>query len=144
VAAQRSDAREAAVEGLPLVLVVEDDYLAASFIEEALRDGGYQCAVVASGEEAITLFQSGSEGYLALATDINLHGEMDGWEVAQRVRQISPEFPVVYMTGAAADEWPSKGVPKSILLSKPFAPAQLVGALSQLLNAGSPPASPDE
>ena len=42
------------------------------------------------------------------------------------------------MTGAAADEWASEGVPNSILLNKPFAPAQLVTAVSQLLNAGSP------
>ena len=44
----------------------------------------------------------------------------------------------VYMTGAAADDWASEGVPNSILLKKPFAPAQLVTAVSQLLNAGSP------
>jgi hypothetical protein len=41
------------------------------------------------------------------------------------------------MTGAAAEEWPSKGVPNSILLTKPFPPAQLVTAVSQLLNANS-------
>ena len=37
------------------------------------------------------------------------------------------------MTGAAADDWSSEGVPNSILLKKPFAPAQLVTAVSQLL-----------
>jgi len=42
------------------------------------------------------------------------------------------------MTGAAADDWGSEGVPNSILLKKPFAPAQLVTAVSQLVNAGSP------
>jgi hypothetical protein len=46
--------------------------------------------------------------------------------------------PVVYMTGASADQWTSQGVPNSILLQKPFAPAQLMTAVSQLLNA--PPA----
>ena len=55
-------------------------------------------------------------------------------------REIDPAFPIVYMTGAAADDWPSKGVPNSILLNKPFAPAQLVTAVSQLLNAGTPQA----
>jgi hypothetical protein len=40
------------------------------------------------------------------------------------------------MTGLATDEWSSRGVPNSILLQKPFAPAQLVTAVSQLLNAG--------
>jgi hypothetical protein len=47
-----------------------------------------------------------------------------------------PGFPIIYITGGAADEWPSHGVPKSILLAKPFAPAQLVAAVSQLLNIG--------
>jgi hypothetical protein len=42
------------------------------------------------------------------------------------------------MTGAAADAWTAQGVPNSILLQKPFAPAQLVTAVSQLLNAMPP------
>jgi hypothetical protein len=32
----------------------------------------------------------------------------------------------------------NQGVPNSILLTKPFAPAQLVTAVAQLLNTGSP------
>jgi hypothetical protein len=32
----------------------------------------------------------------------------------------------------------SHGVPNSILLTKPFAPAQLITALSNLLNTGTP------
>jgi DNA-binding response OmpR family regulator len=126
---------------LPTVLVVEDDYLAVTFIEDALRDAGFEFDSAASGEEAITLFQGGNEKYRALATDINLLGPMDGWEVARRVRELSSDFPVVYMTAADAEEWTSKGVPKSILLCKPFAAAQLVTAVSRLLNAGDPPAS---
>jgi hypothetical protein len=45
---------------------------------------------------------------------------------------------VVYITAANADEWASQGVPNSILMTKPFAPAQLVTAISNLLNAGTP------
>jgi hypothetical protein len=37
-----------------------------------------------------------------------------------------------------------QGVPNSLLLAKPFAPAQLVTAISQLLNAGAPPLAPTE
>jgi hypothetical protein len=50
-------------------------------------------------------------------TDIVLRGRIDGWEVAKRARQIDPEFPVIDMSGAAAAEWPFKGVPNSIMLS---------------------------
>ena len=42
------------------------------------------------------------------------------------------------MSGAHAADWASKGVPNSIMLEKPFAPAQLVTAVATLLNAGTP------
>jgi DNA-binding response OmpR family regulator len=69
---------------------------------------------------------------------VSLKGTLSGWEVAKQIREIAADFPVVYMTGADADQWTSHGVPKSILLQKPFAPAQLVTAVSQLLNAVPP------
>ena len=43
-----------------------------------------------------------------------------------------------HWTGASADEYASNGVPNSILLTKPFAPAQLLTAVSNLLNTGPP------
>jgi hypothetical protein len=49
-------------------------------------------------------------------------------------REIDPDFSVVYMSGQYGDDWASKSVPNSIMLAKPFAPAQLVTAVSQLLN----------
>ena len=55
----------------------------------------------------------------------------------RRARAINPDLPVVYITGANADEWAVQGVPNSILLTKPFAPAQLVTAVSHLLNTGT-------
>jgi CheY-like chemotaxis protein len=121
---------------LPTILVVEDDQLVQGMVEESLADGGFDVVIAASGEEAVALLKSTS--YRALVTDINLPGKTDGWEIARLAREIVATLPVVYMTGAAGDEWASKGVPESILLTKPFAPAQLVTAVSQLLNAGGP------
>jgi CheY-like chemotaxis protein len=125
---------------LPLILVVEDDPLIQELIEDTLRDGGFEIAVTTSGEEAVALLKEHKAKYRALVTDINLQREMDGWEVAQHAREIDPAFPVVYMSGAAAADWASKGVPNSIILPKPFAPAQLLTAISNLLNSGTPTA----
>jgi CheY-like chemotaxis protein len=127
---------------LLVVLVVEDDPLIQTLIDEALCDGGYEPAIVASGEEAVTLLQGYPQNYRALVSDINLKGTMDGWDVARQAREIDPNFPIVYMSGAAAEQWASHGVPNSILLTKPFAPAQLVTAISQLLNAFGQPIAP--
>ncbi|MFZ5714908.1 MAG: response regulator transcription factor [Bradyrhizobium sp.] len=127
---------------LPLILVIEDEDAILAVVEDALAEGGFQIATAKTGEEAIALLKGGLVPYRALVTDVNLPGDRDGWEVARAAREIDPHFPVVYMTGGAADKWPVLGVPNSILLQKPFAPAQVVAAVSQLLNAGSQQAGP--
>jgi len=127
------------VSELPVILVVEDEELLRTLVEETLGDGGFESVIAMSGEEAVTLLRENKGRYRVLVTDINLEGKMDGWEVAQHAREIEPEFPVVYMSGAAAADWTSKGVPHSIMLAKPFAPAQLLTAVSNLLNSGTPP-----
>jgi CheY-like chemotaxis protein len=120
----------------PVVLVVEDEWLLHAPIEEALVTGGFEPVFVGSGEEASALLRSVSN-YSALVTDVSLRHEMRGWELATLAREINPELPVVYMTAASAAEWAAHGVPNSILLQKPFAPAQLVTAVSQLLRGAS-------
>jgi CheY-like chemotaxis protein len=128
---------EAALDEALVVLVVEDDQTIQSIVEEALSDGGFEPAIAASGEEALTLL--GGSKYRVLVIDIKLGKDrIRGWDVARRARAINPDLPVVYITGANADEWAAQGVPNSILLTKPFAPAQLVTAVSQLLNTESP------
>ena len=130
------------MEELLVILIIEDDQQIQGIVEEALTEAGFETAITASGEEAVTLLRGNRTNYRALVTDVNLRGTMGGWEVAKRAREIDPAFPIIYMTGASAGQWAAKGVPNSILLTKPFAPAQLVTALSQLLNAGSSPTAP--
>jgi DNA-binding response OmpR family regulator len=133
-----SDAGANMAEQQPLILVVEDEYPLQAVVEEALIEAGFTTDILSSAEEALTLFKSGVKEYRALVADVNLRGSLSGWDLARQVREREPTFSVVYMTGAAADDWASQGVPNSILLQKPFAPAQLVTAISQLLNQVRP------
>ena len=127
------------MENQIVVLVVEDDQLVQGFVEDCLSEGGFEALIASSGENAVELLDAAKGKYRALVTDINLSpGKIDGWDVARHAREIDPNFPVVYMSGKDADEWASKGVPNSIMLAKPFAPAQLVTAVSHLLNASPP------
>lgn len=122
-----------------VILVVEDEALIQELVDSALSEGGFGSQIVSSGDEAVELLQGdNADVYRALITDINLSGPLTGWDVAKRARELHPDLPVIYMTGAAADQWPSLGVPNSILLQKPFAPAQIVTAVSQLLNQVPP------
>jgi DNA-binding response OmpR family regulator len=129
------------LENLPIILVVEDDQLLQRVVEETLADGGFEIVVAASGENAVELLDTADGKYRALVTDVNLgRDRMNGWDVARRAREIDSNFPVVYMSGDSAEDWSSRGVPDSIMLSKPFAPAQLVTAVSQVLNRVPPAA----
>jgi CheY-like chemotaxis protein len=73
----------------------------------------------------------------AVVTDVDLNREITGWDIARRARELYPDIPIVYMTGANADEWTAMGVPESVLIAKPFVPAQMVTAVSHLLNAAT-------
>jgi DNA-binding response OmpR family regulator len=125
------------MQGLPTILVVEDDHLTQSVVEEALKEGGFEVVMASSGEHAAKLLDNAGGKYRALVTDINLgRNSREGWEVARHAREIDPAFAVVYMSGDSTEDWASKGVPNSIMLAKPFALAQLVTAVAQLLNGG--------
>src|SRR5215475_1339441 len=109
----------------PMILVVEDDEVIQALVEHALTEGGFDTETARAGEEAVTLLK-GRFVYRAVVVDINLVGRRNGWEVARAAREIDPQFPVVYMSGVTADQWTIHGVPESMMLPSPFAPAQLI------------------
>ena len=116
-----------------LLFLVEDEELVLITVETALQDAGYAVRSAREGQEAMSLLEAEGEEFSALITDVNL-GDVDGWQVARRARELRPKLPVVYVTGDSAHQWASQGVPHSVLVEKPFAPAQIVTAVSNLLN----------
>jgi DNA-binding response OmpR family regulator len=122
------------LENSILVLVVEDEPMIQSVVREALEEGGFDVEVAPSGEQAKKLLED-PERFRAVLTDINLgRDRMDGWDVGRLAREADPNLPVIYMTGDSAADWAARGVPNSLLITKPFAPSQVVAAIAQLLN----------
>jgi DNA-binding response OmpR family regulator len=121
------------------VLVVEDEYFILADLEETLIDAGFAVRIASSGEDALTLFIGDTVAYKALVTDVGLRGSVSGWDLARRIREREPAFPIVYVTSVPGGEWASQGVPNSILISKPFGRARLVTAVANLLDIGTPP-----
>lgn len=118
----------------PTILYVEDDTLVAMTAVEIFKDGGYAVVHVSTGQAALAALDSAPEQFAALVTDIRLPGGIDGWMIAEQARELQPSTPVIYVSGDSAADWPSKGVPGSIMLQKPYAEAQLIGAVTTLLN----------
>jgi len=121
------------------VLVVEDETLIRAVLQEALEDAGYSARFADSAAQAFDALEDQDETFAAVLTDIRLTGGGTGWDVARRARELNPSMPVVYLTGDSAGDWASLGVPNSILVTKPFALAQITTAISHLLNVDSSP-----
>lgn len=117
----------------PVLLLAEDEILVADLIESALDDAGYQVVLVENGAAALAWLAS-APPFAGLITDIRMGAGPDGWALARKAREMRPDLPVVYMSGDSEAEWTSHGVPMSVLVAKPFAPAQIVTAISGLLN----------
>ena len=118
------------------VLIVEDEALILTLAEDSLKEAGYAVSLASRGSEALQMLDAKGAAYRALVTDIDLQDQIPGWELARHAREKDPTIAIVFITGGGTNEWASRGVPNSVLLTKPFAPAQLVTAVSQLLNQG--------
>lgn len=122
------------------VLIAEDEVLIASMIEAVLAEEGLDTKVVNTGGEAVVALREKPSEYQVLVTDIRLGSSPDGWEVAHVAREGNPAIGIIYITGDSMDQWRAHGVPESVLISKPFVPAQIITGVMTLLNA-VPPAS---
>lgn len=83
------------------ILLVEDEAILALQIKETLRQMGYAItAICASGDSAIESVTSDRPDLILL--DINIQGEIDGIEVASRIRG-RDEIPIIFMTAHSED-----------------------------------------
>jgi CheY-like chemotaxis protein len=101
-------------------------------LELPAKVAGFEVFEAGDGHEAVA--QCAENDLDLLFTDIQLPGEIDGWEIAKRCRQSLPMLPVVYATAVAQDE--SRAVPGSVLFRKPDTPDQLVGIVQTFTRQG--------
>jgi len=76
------------------ILVIDDDVLLARLIEHSLSQAGMEVSKVYTGYEGISLVRKQQPDLVIL--DIVLP-DIDGWEVLQRIRQIS-KVPILMLT----------------------------------------------
>ena len=117
----------------PIILLVEDDTLISLVAHDALEAGGFSVVVARAGSEAFEILDARSGELSGVVTDIRLGGGPNGWVVARHAREARPDVPIVYTTSDGAAEWPVQGVPNSVLVQKPYAPMQLLTAISSLI-----------
>jgi CheY-like chemotaxis protein len=116
------------------ILIVEDEALIASYIEEVLGESGFRIAgIAASGPEALSLAAEAKPS-LALV-DIRLTGPIDGIELACLLRQ-KFELRSIFLSGLVDRETSKRAEAAQPLgfLAKPFRPSQVFKAIERALS----------
>jgi ATP-dependent Lon protease len=80
------------------ILVVDDEEIARSNMEYILRKDGYQVESAANGAEALERFKN--QNFDLVLTDLKME-KMDGLQLLEAVKQISPNTELVMITGFA-------------------------------------------
>jgi CheY-like chemotaxis protein len=98
------------------VLVVEDEALTRLDLAETLRSADYEVLEAGNAREALGYLQSGKPVDVVI-TDIELGGDLTGWDVAEKFRAARSDIPIVYTSGNPADH--GRKVPGSLFFGKP-------------------------
>ena len=100
------------------VLVVDQDRFVLETTCEQLSRRGFLCHSASSADDAIDHLSGRRSALSGLITNINLPGDISGWEIARIVRQKNPEACVGYLSASGHRDWAVNGVPGSVLITR--------------------------
>jgi len=110
------------------VLVVDDDRAIRGFVAEVLEDEGYEVRTAGNGCEALEVSRIWTPDLIVLDLMMPI---MDGWTFRARQRGLDAlsKVPVVVTSAAASLRADRDALDPCVLLPKPFAIDDLLGAV---------------
>jgi PAS domain S-box-containing protein len=117
------------------VLVVEDDPFVRSYAITRVQSLGYTVIAAVDGNDALQKLRADIRVDI-LFTDIVMPGGINGWELADRARQLRPGLPVLLTSGYALETLVQHGRlhAGAAVLTKPYRKADLARCLREILN----------
>jgi CheY-like chemotaxis protein len=112
-----------------IILVVDDNLDIRELAKMFLERSGYAVVTAADGQEGLRMYEDRQASIALLLSDVKMPN-MNGIELADRVLQIDSQLPVLLMSGDAGCDY---GALECV--NKPFRPAELIEAVSRVLNA---------
>ncbi len=86
------------VQGNETILLVDDEVQMVNVVSLTLKSLGYQVFSSTDSADALKEFEANPDRYDLLITDLTMPG-MTGTQLAARISQIDPDFPIILCTG---------------------------------------------
>ena len=125
----------AALRPAPSVLVVDDERTVCNSCKKILTREGYSVDFALSGKEALNKVRGNR--FDAVIADWKMP-EIDGIEIAKRIKKVNPNTAVIMITGYPSVESSIKAMRSGVsdYVPKPFTPEELSDAMMRALAKG--------
>lgn len=114
------------------ILIVEDEEPIRDISKIGLLNAGYQVQVAANAQEALEIIQQTTIKFDLLISDF-LIGDMDGIELAEKVKTYLPDIKILLTSGFEEDAIKSINQDNISFLAKPYQDHDLVSSVQKLL-----------
>ena len=123
------------LRGDATVLLVEDEEMVRSLVQEVLVLYGYTVLAAANGHEALQVAEQLAPHVDLLLTDVVMPGGVGGRQLAQELRHRWPHLKVLYMSGYTDDAVVRHGIIEAdtAFIQKPFTPHSLARKVREVL-----------
>jgi two-component system response regulator PilR (NtrC family) len=121
----------------PVILVTDDDQSLREFLEILLQKEGYDVALAASGDEALTILRDRDDVSVVLS-DIRMPG-MDGVTLLREVKKARPRTPVILITAFGSMDSAVSAMKEGALdyITKPFRIDEIRKVIRQAVSSGA-------
>lgn len=124
------------------LLIVEDEIKTGNYLRQGLTEAGFTVALARNGLDGLHLAMT--EDFDLIVLDVMLP-DVDGWRIVQSLREADSMTPVLFLTARDSVNDRVKGLELGgdDYLVKPFAFAELLARVRNLLRRGAAQPAPD-
>ena len=121
--------------GTETILFVDDEKVITNMMQQMLGKLGYQVEAKLNPEEALDLFQSKSDSFDIVITDMTMP-QMTGAKFAKKLKEIRSDIPIILCTGHSSliDEDKARQYGISGYLMKPVSKSKITKAIREVLD----------
>ena len=114
------------------VLIAEDDRDFGNILTQYVTISGFEVTLGRDGKEAWVLFNQGKPDICVL--DVMMP-EMDGFTLAEKIKEVRPDVPVIFLTAKSLKEDVVRGlkIGADDYITKPFDPEVLILRINNIL-----------
>ena len=128
-------ATASASAGSETILLVEDELTVRVIVRSLLEESGYRVLEAMDGKDGLKLFKEHSEDIDLVLSDVVMP-KMQGQEMYEKMKKISPDIKILFITGYPEDVIDRKSVSgkENDTLSKPVIPDELLRKIREVLD----------